>query len=134
MGGLRDWILGNWWLKLLALGLAYALWSIVIQAPLVEVGVSVPLELRHLPAELEMAGEIPARVHLHLRGPQRILRGLQPEEIGVTVDLSRAAPGIHSFGLRSENVEVPPGVEVVRITPEAVQVELVLRSVPRTER
>jgi YbbR domain-containing protein len=127
MAWLRGALLNNWWLKLLSLGLAYALWLVVTQAPPVEIGVSVPLELRHLPSHLQVAGEIPTRVHVHLHGSESRLRLLPAEEIGVVVNLSGATPGSHNFRLRAEDVEVPAGIEVVRIIPEDVELELVPR-------
>jgi YbbR domain-containing protein len=127
VGWIRNLLLENWGLKLLSVVLAYALWMTLTQAPAVEIGLSVPLELRNLPVHLQVAGEIPARVHLHLHGPERILRRLEAEDVGVTVDLSRARVGNHRFELRKENVEVPAGIDVVRISPEEVSLELVAR-------
>jgi len=124
---LRQVLLHNWWLKLASLGLAYVLWVVVTQAPPVEVGLTVPLELRNLSENLQVAGEIPTRVHLHVRGPEGQLRMLEPEEVGVAVDLAGATAGSHSYRLETANVELPPGVEVVRIIPNEVRLELVPR-------
>jgi len=127
MGWLRRLLLHNWWLKLLALALAYMLWSVVISpesGPVVQVGVSVPLELVNLPAELEVVGEIPSRVHLHLRGSEAQLRRLKPEDVGVRLDLSQATPGNHRFALQAENVAVPAGIEVVRVVPDVIYLAL----------
>jgi len=131
MGWLRRLLLHNWWLKLLALVLAYMLWSVVISpesGPVVQVGVSVPLELVNLPAELEVVGEIPSRVHLHLRGNESQLRRLKPEDVGVRLDLSEAVPGNHRFPLQAENAEVPAGIEVVRVVPPIVHLALARRT------
>jgi YbbR domain-containing protein len=113
----------DWWLKLLSLALAYALWAIVTQAPPVEIGLSVPLELRNLPENVQVEGEI-ARIHLHLRGPRERMRRLAPEEVGVAVDMSWATPGNHTLRLDASHVELPPDIEVVRIVPEEVRLEL----------
>jgi YbbR domain-containing protein len=113
----------DWWLKLLSLALAYALWAIVTQAPPVEIGMSTPLELRNLPRHLQVEGEI-ARIHLHLRGPQEQMRRLAPEEVGVAVDMSWATPGKHTLRLEVSHVELPSGIEVVRIIPDEVRLEL----------
>lgn len=129
MGWLRNWLLHNWWLKLLALGLAYALWAVVIptESGPVEIGLSVPLELAHLPPGLQVTGEIPTRIHLHLRGNELRLRRLQPEEVGVLLDLRGASPGNNTFRLTAADVEAPAGVEVVRITPEEIRLEMARR-------
>lgn len=127
MSWLKRALVEDWWLKLLSLALAYALWAIVTQAPPVEIGVSVPLELRDVPAHLRVAGEIPTRIHLHLRGPERRVRALAQEEVAVWVDLSGAEAGNHRIPLEASNVELPPGLEVVRIIPDEVRLELVAR-------
>jgi hypothetical protein len=129
MDWLRRLLLHNWWLKLLALGLAYALWALVIptESGPVEIGISVPLELANVPANLEVVGEIPTRIHLHLRGSEARLRRLLPEEVGIALDLRQATAGNHVFRLTAADVEAPPGVEVMRIVPEEVRLEFVRR-------
>jgi hypothetical protein len=127
MSWLKNLLLRDWWLKLLSLVLAYGLWAVVTQAPPVEIGLSVPLELRHLPAHLQVAGEIPPRIHLHLRGRENRMRTLRLEEVGVALDLSGARAGNHRFPLTPANVELPAGIEVVRIIPEEVRLELAPR-------
>lgn len=124
---LRQLLLHNWWLKLLSLLLAYGLWTVVAQTPVVEIGISVPLELRHLPAGLQVSGDIPTRVYLDLRGPSNLLRRLPPEEVAVVVDLTGVSSGNKWFSLGAKNVEVPPGVEVVRVIPAEVRLDLVSR-------
>jgi len=124
MNWLKRIFVHDWWLKLLSLALAYALWAIVTQAPPVEIGMSVPLEFRNLPDSLVVAGEIPTRVHLRLRGSDSRLRTLLPEEVVVAVDMSWATPGNHTLRLEASQVELPPGIEVVRIIPEEVRMEL----------
>ncbi len=129
MDWLRRLLLQNWWLKLLSLALAYALWAWVVptESGPVEIGFSVPLELANVPRGLEVTGEIPARIHLHLRGSESRLRRLLPEEVGIVLDLRNAKPGNHVFRLTPAQVEAPPGVAVVRITPEEVHLRLTPR-------
>ncbi len=127
MDWLRKALFGNWWLKLLSLGLAYALWSAVTYTPVADIGVSVPIELHNLPANLQVAGGFSTRVHLQLRGPENRLRRLTPEQIAVVVDLREATPGKITLHLSAQNVEVPSGIEVVRILPEEIWLELAPR-------
>lgn len=127
MGWLKRLLLNNWWLKLLSLALAYGLWVVVTQAPPVEVPLSVPLELRHVPAGLQVAGELPPRVRLQLRGPENRLRTLEPEEVAVFINLNTATPGHYRFTLDARNAEVPPGLEVISVYPAEVELDLIPR-------
>ncbi len=121
MGWLRAALVNNWWLKLLSLGLALALWSSVHQAATVEIDVSVPLELRNVPAGMQVAAQTATRVTLGLRGPESLLSRMSYEELAVVADLEGFAVGHHRVDL---SAEVPPGVEVVRIIPSQVRLEL----------
>lgn len=124
MEGFARALAGNWWLKLLALALAYALWLAVTQAPQAEVGVSVPLELRNLSPQLQATGTMMTRIHVLLRGPETILRTLPAGEVNVVLDLQGFSAGNHTIPLTPADVEAPSGIEVVRITPQEVRLEL----------
>lgn len=124
MGWLRRLLLNNWYLKLLSLGLAYVLWLGVAQAPTAEVRVAVPLELRHLPATLEVANDIPAHVQVTLRGSEKLLRDLSYEELVAAVDLAGFGAGNHSYQLSADNVSVPAGISVVGIRPADLHLDL----------
>jgi len=124
MEGFARALAGNWWLKLLALALAYALWLAVAQAPQAEVGVSVPLELRNVSPALRVTGEMTTRVYVLLRGPENILRTLPAGQVNVVLDLQGFSAGNHTIPLTPADVEAPSGIEVVRITPQEVRLEL----------
>jgi len=127
MKWLKHFLLHNWWLKLLSVLLAYGLWTVVTQAPPIEIRMSVALELRHVPAGLEVRGDIPPRVRLHLRGPENRLRALQPEEVAAFINLNTATAGEYNFKLGTDNVDLPPGIEVTSIVPDELRLELVPR-------
>lgn len=129
MGWLRHLVLHNWWLKLLALGLAFALWAWVIpnESRPEERDLSVPLMIANLPPGLEVVGDVPPRIHLHVRGSGSRVRRLTPEELGVVLDLGGVRAGNHGFRLTAANVRVPPGVEVVRLVPEELRLQVVRR-------
>lgn len=127
MAGFTHALVGNWWLKLLAVGLAYALWLAVAQAPPTEVELSVPLELRNLSPDLQATGTMLTRIHVRLRGPETILRTLPSEQVSVAVDLDGFSAGSHTIPLTPADVELPSGVEVVRITPGEVHLVLAIR-------
>ena len=117
----------NWWLKLLALGMAWLLWSVVTQGAPVETGFLVSLGLRRLPEDIKVVGELPTPVYVQVRGPERLVEGLRPEEMGVTLDMKNFTAGEKEIVLEPKHARVPPGVEVVGFIPEKVQLKLALK-------
>ncbi len=127
MNFLRRYLLHNWWLKLLALLLAFLLWSAVTGEPPTEVGYAVPLELRNVPANLEVSGDVPATIRIWLRGSAPLVRRLVPADIVVAIDLIGRSAGEHVFQLKPSDIEVPYGTRVVRLSPSEVRLRLVRR-------
>jgi YbbR domain-containing protein len=130
MSILRRYLLHNWWLKLLALLLALLLWSAVTGEPPTEVGYAVPLELRNVSANVEVAGDVPPTVRVWLRGSAPLVRRLVPADIVVAIDLLGRSPGEYVFQLKPSDIEVPYGTRVVRLSPSEVRLRLVRRPGP----
>jgi len=124
MDRLRRLVLNNWWLKLLALGLAYAMWLGVADAPTAELRVAVPVELRNLSAGLELASDIPDHVQVTLSGSEKLLRALPYEELVVAVNLRGFAAGNHTYRFSPKDVGLPAGISVVAIQPAEVRLDL----------
>lgn len=129
MGALRNLFLRDARLKLLALLIAFLLWSTFRAEPPVEIGYLVPLEFRNIPESLELSGEIPTQVHVRVRGRSAVLRRLTPADLAVTVDLQGRAVGESVVRLTGSEIETPPGAEVVRIWPSEIHLSLVPRGV-----
>lgn len=128
MGLFRDWVLHNWHLKLLALVLSFLLWASYMAEPPSEIGYLVPLEFRNIPANLEIAGDVPTQVHVRLRGRTVLLRRLTPAELTIGVDLAGSAPGETLIRLTAGHVPAPMGAEVVRLAPSEIRLRLVARA------
>ena len=120
----------NLGLKLSSLGLAFALWMVVAGEQRDERTLNVPLTLARLPkntALLNVPGDF---VTVQLRGPKSLISGLSPNEVDVNLDLSTLKEGENLVAVKSDQLDVPRGVEVVQVSPRWVR--LVLESV--TER
>jgi YbbR domain-containing protein len=124
MSRLRRLLLNNWYFKLLSLGLAYVLWLGVAHAPMAEVRVAVPLELRNLPTRLEVVSDVPVHVQVTLQGSEKLLRDLHYEELVAAIDLSGFGSGNHSYRLTADDVSVPEGISVVDIRPADLHLDL----------
>jgi YbbR domain-containing protein len=117
-------IVRNWHLKLLSLVFSLLLWLFVTGEQKAEVGYSVPLELKNLPAELIVANEVPSLVNLRISGPRTLLSNLQPSSLSLSVDLRGLEPGLTTFKRLDENLNIPSALKVVRLSPSYVEVKL----------
>jgi diadenylate cyclase len=114
---LRRHVLHNFGLKLLSLALAMALWLAVTRDPVAEVAVDVPIEFHNIPQNLEISSENVPRAQIWVRGPQRIVRRLQPADVYAEIELGGMRPGERTFDLTAEQVRQPKELEVVQIVP-----------------
>jgi YbbR domain-containing protein len=115
---IRRRILPNFGLRLLSLAFAVALWMGVAHDPIAEVAVEVPIEFHNMPANLEISSENIPRLQIRLRGPQRMIRRLQPSDVYADIDLSALKPGERTFDLAGgQQIHQPRGLEVVQVIP-----------------
>jgi diadenylate cyclase len=119
---IRRRVLPNFGLKLLALALAVALWLVVSRDPVAEVAVEVPIEFHNMPPNLEISSESIPRLQIRLRGPQRLVRRLQPSDVYADIDLNALRPGERTFDLTSQQIHQPSGLEVVQVIPSEFRV------------
>lgn len=110
-------VLHNLGLKLIALSLAVGLWLALARDPVAEVAVETPVEVRNLPQDLEISSEIAPRAQIRLRGPERIVRQLQPSDVYAAIEFSGVKPGERTFDLTAQQIHQPAGLEVVQIVP-----------------
>ena len=110
-------VLHNFGIKLLSLALAVGLWLAVARDPVAEVAVDVPIEFRNIPENLEISTENIPRTQIRVRGPQRIVRGLQPTDIYAEIELSGMKAGERTFDLTAQQIHQPRELEVVQVIP-----------------
>jgi len=88
----------RWHLKVLSLGLAFAVWVAVTGEGRAVQDFSVPVEVS-LGAHATLAGPAPLKVSVRLRAPESILRRIDPYDLDVRVDLRDAPPGERTVAL-----------------------------------
>ena len=125
MAFVRNWILNNWHLKLFALLAAFLLWSTYTSEPRAESAYMVRVEFLNLSPQLQLAGDFPAQVRVHVRARPSLLRRVSPGDLGVSVDLADARPGELLVHLAPEMVETPYGTSAVSVFPADFRVEVV---------
>jgi YbbR domain-containing protein len=127
-------LLNNFGWKLLALIIAAGLWALVVGDTELAAGISVPIQFKNVPPDLEISSYLPEKVNLELRGPSRKMRPAELAGAVCLLDLSQVkTPGERTFTLRTSQVNLPVGVQMVRAIPSQLQLHFehrVSREVP----
>jgi YbbR domain-containing protein len=110
-------VFNNLGLKLISLALAVGLWLAVARDPVAEVAVEVAIEFHNIPQNLEISSENIPRAQIRLRGPERIVRRLQPADVYAELDVTNLKPGERTFDLTAQQIHEPSDLEVVQIVP-----------------
>jgi YbbR domain-containing protein len=118
--------------KLLSLAIAVTLWILAAREPEVATSLSIPIEFKKIPDDLDVGGNLPDRVRLEVRGPSGRLSRDNLADAAVVLDLSDARAGERTYTIRSSNVSLPFGVVFYRAVPSQVTLrfdQLIARSV-----
>jgi len=110
--------------KALFLLLVCLLWVFVIGIRQGEVGFNIPIEYYSIPQNLVIAGEPPKEVDVRLKGSQRLLSSLKPDQFRVRVDLSNAHKGNNQIFLSETNINTGPGISVANFYPRRIRLQL----------
>jgi len=123
----RRFFFRNLGLKLLALAIALGVWFALSgqrRERISERSYRIPLSLVNAPARTIVASPLPGAVDVRVRGPFTALRQLEPEKLEAVIDLLSATPGEKIYRFAPEDINVPPEVEVIALSPAEVRVVL----------
>ena len=114
----KRYVLRNFGLKLLSLLLAAGLWLLISrdEEP-AEVALRAPIVFQHVPPQLEISSESIPEAQIRVRGPERVIRQLQANEVHAEIDLIDAKSGERTYELTSKLVRHPRDVTVVQVLP-----------------
>jgi len=114
----KRYVLHNFWLKMASIVLAGGLWLLISpdEEP-AEVALHAPIVFQNVPAHLEISSETIPEAQIRVRGPERVIRQLQANEIHAEIDLTGAKPGERTFDLTSQQVRHPRNIVVVQVVP-----------------
>jgi len=123
----RPFIFRNLGLKLLALAIALGVWFALSgqrRERISERSYRIPLSLVNIPAKTIVASPLPGAIDVRVRGPFTALRQLEPEKLEAVIDLLSSRPGEKIYRLAPEDINVPPEIEVIALSPSEVRVVL----------
>ena len=130
---MKNLLLRNLPWKLLSLAIAAALWLAVAREPELATSLSVPVDFKNMPEDLDFNSAVPDRVHLEVRGPSGRLSHDNLADVAVVLDLSEARPGERTYTIRDTSVNVPSGVSFYRAIPSQLTLRfehVISRDVP----
>lgn len=109
-------------LKIIAVLLAVLLWVYVTneQNPVANQIYSIPLTLQDEPAGYAVSG-VPRMVSIRVKAPRSIISNLDKDDFKARLSLFGITAGGQELAVR---VTAPPGVDVLQVIPETVQVQV----------
>ena len=118
--------------KLLSLVIAVALWIAVAREPELDTSLSVPIEFKNIPEDLDIGSDVPERIHLEVRGPSGRLSRDNLANVALVLDLSDARAGERTYTVHPREINLPAGVAFYRAVPSQLTLRfdrLVVRDV-----
>ena len=104
--------------------LVCVLWVFIGGQPRAEIWMTVPLEYRNMPANMEIVGDLSNRVEVGIRGPRTLISSISPDQLKAHVDLSQSMPGVNYVRLTPDNVRAPLGTEITKVAPSFIRLRL----------
>ncbi len=115
----------NWGIKLVSLGLSLTLWFYVTSKGKTELTLTVPLELRNVPQNMAVVGDVVGYLEVRVQGQERQLRDITSgKKVYAVLDLSLAKRGENVVLVSPDDIKRPSGLTVTRISPFEVRVIL----------
>lgn len=124
-GGLKNILLRNGWLKLLAISLTLVAWFVLAYNPdTIRRTYIVPIEYRGLPAHHVMQDQPPTEARVTLSGLDRNFRFLEPGSLKISIDLAETNAGINAIAITDRQIRLPLNLTLERIDPRIVRVDM----------
>ena len=120
---------GSAWLThgvglLLMFVLVSAFWGLYAGREFSLVSLKAPVYYRDIPEDLQLKQASAEEVEVQVSGRRGLVSSLDPQQVRAFLSLARIAAGEHEFVLKSENIILAPGLEVERITPSSITIEM----------
>ncbi len=124
-----NFILKDWHWKILSIAVAFLFWMWWTSEESIVQFHEVPLKIQNMSSSFDISGEFVNSVTLTVKGPGQTLGKMKSSDLDVKLDLSGAKLGVNTIPLQSENVKLPFGTVLEKITPP-----LIVMKIERKER
>jgi uncharacterized protein (TIGR00159 family) len=127
-GAARRIFVSNIRYKLAALGLAGLIWtmSFLVAGTTVRT-VSVPIQFSNVPSGMQIAEQSDTRLEVQLRGSAWLMDSVSLTKLVANFNLTRAREGRQIMRVEPGTLDLPPGIVVEKVEPDALSVLLVRR-------
>lgn len=88
------------------------------------VALNVPIEYINRPTNYEILETSVDEAKVQLFGSSALIKSLKSGQVGVRIDLSKAAEGRNTFTITQDDILLPPGVSLNKIQPTSIDVTL----------
>jgi YbbR domain-containing protein len=115
--------------KLFSLMVSLLLWFTYARDPEVGAFVSVPVEYRGMPDDLEISSDLVGSVSIDLRGPSEKVANFSAAKSAVILDFSGIhKPGEQTFQIDERNISLPSGMRLERAIPAQIRLQFEKRT------
>jgi hypothetical protein len=111
-------------LKLLALAIALVMWVFVVGQDKAEMTVEVPVEITGISSDMVVTDDVVNKVYARISGPGTLVRRAAAERMVRRVNLAGMGMGEHVFQVLPEDLRLPAGVSVMRVSPARFSITL----------
>ncbi|MBW2593276.1 MAG: DNA integrity scanning protein DisA nucleotide-binding domain protein, partial [Deltaproteobacteria bacterium] len=112
------------WAAVLAFFFVSGIWFSFARGLETLVTLEIPVEYMNRSPQMQILETSINDVSLNLRGSGTLIKSLRPEQVNVRLDLSKAVVGSNTFTITPENITLPPGVLLNKVTPPVIKVTL----------
>lgn len=84
----------------------------------------IPVEYTKSDPKIEIVETSVNSVSLQLGGSSTLIKSIRPEQIQVRLDLDKAVAGRNTFSITRENITLPPGIFLKKVSPSVVEATL----------
>ncbi|HUI45195.1 MAG TPA: CdaR family protein [Nitrospirota bacterium] len=121
----RKIILDNWGIKLLSIALSLTLWFFVTSKGKTELTLTVPVELRNIPQDMAVVGDVTSSLEVRVQGQERVLRDITiGKKVVCIADLSMTKVGENTVRISPDDIKRPADVAVTYMSLSEIRVKL----------
>ncbi len=113
--------------KLLSLAIASVFWLTVTADKEIRRNYTVPVRVINVPPGLTIYGNVPKNIKLSVSGPEILFLTHNFNDLKLTLDLLKTGEGTVSFPDLQKYVDLPSGMQVLRVFPSSMELKLVRR-------